>query len=339
MNKIIQEDLKFIIDSTIIDWNRFANKTILITGANGMLASYMIETLLKLNEEVLKDKPCIVLAMVRNRERAHERFKDYLGDTNLFFNYKDLNESLDFGNTIDFIIHSASIASPKYYNAIPVDVTLPNILGTKNTLDLAVLDTVESYLFFSAGEIYNHMDTLNVRSCYGESKRMGEVLCTSYHHQYNIPTKIARIFHTYGPGMSLEGGRVFEDFVKNVVNNEDIKLNSDGSAVRQFCYIADATIAFFKILLDGENGQAYDVADVFEKFSIKQLAEILVNLFPEKGLKCSFGEPDKNYLKSPTKEYSPDTTELASLGWCAVTSIEEGFRRTVESFKKENNCE
>jgi len=335
MNKIIQQDLEYILESPPIDWDRFANKTILITGANGMLASYMVETLLKLNEEILKDNPCTVVALVRNAEKANKRFIDYKDNLNLYFLVQDVGDEIQM-EKVDFIIHGASLASPKYYSKIPIEVTLPNILGTLQTLLLAREHEVESYLFFSAGEIYNYMDTLNVRSCYGESKRMGEVLCTAYNHQYNVPTKIARLFHTYGPGMNLDGGRVFEDFVKNVVENKDIELKSDGSAIRQFYYIADATIAFFKILLDGGSGQAYDVANTLQTISIKDLAETVVNLFPEKGLKYSYVKQDENYLESPTKVYTPDIINLLGLDWGPNITITEGFRRTIESFDTNN---
>jgi len=334
MNKIIQQDLQYIIESPIIDWKRFANKTILITGANGMLASYTVETLLYLNNEVLKDNPCTVIALVRNAEKASKKFGE--NRKGLVKICQDVSSPLYNIPKVNFIIHAASLASPKYYNESPVDVLLPNIIGTKNTLALAYQFNIEGYLFFSTGEIYNHMDTLNIRSCYGESKRMGEVLCTSYHHQYKVPTKIARIFHTYGPGMDLEGGRVFEDFVKNIINNENIELKSDGSAIRQFCYIADATIAFFKILLDGESGQAYDVANNSQKISVRDLAEVMVNLYPEKNLNYSFVPQDKAYLKSMTKEYIPDIYSINKLGWYPNITIEQGFKRTIESFETNN---
>lgn len=331
MNKIIEDDIKYIIDSSKIDWNRFADMTILITGANGMLASYIVETLMYLNKWILKDNPCSVVALVRNKNKASKRFSHIYNKPFFRIVSDDINSPLYIENKIDYILHTASFASPKYYNTSPVDVIIPNMLGTKNTLELAIDHNIKSYLFFSAGEIYNENDTLSVRSCYGESKRIGEMLCTSYHHQHNVPTKIARIFHTYGPGMNLNGGRVFEDFVKNVVDNKDIELKSDGSAIRQFCYIADATVAFFKILLDGENGQAYDVANTLQKVSIKELAKIVTNIYPEKMLKYSYIEKDKNYLQSNTKEYTPDISKLTDLGWTAGISIEEGFKRTIES--------
>jgi len=335
MNKIIQEDLEYITSSTIVDWKQFKNSTVLITGASGMLASYMVRTLLYLNENILKDNQCKVIALVRNENKARENFKDYENDNNLSFIIQDVCKSIYVDKQkINYVIHASSIASPKYYNEFPVDVILPNTLGTLNTLNLSIKHKVESYLFFSAGEIYNENNPLDIRSCYGESKRLGENLCVCSHHQYNVPIKIVRPFHTYGPGMDLEGGRVFEDFVNNIVHNKNIELKSDGSARRQFCYIADATIAFFKVLLDGKNGQAYDIANIDQTVSIKDLARMLLYTFPEKHLQFSYIKHDKDYLPSSTKEYIPNITNINNLGWNPVFTIREGFKRTIKSFYK-----
>jgi nucleoside-diphosphate-sugar epimerase len=260
---------------------------------------------------------------------------------------QDVANQININEKIDYIIHAASPASPKYYNIDPVGVIMPNVLGTKNTLELARKNNIEGYLYFSSGEVYGqlndgevinedkygYLDPTTVRACYGESKRMGENLCVSYGHQYNIPVKIVRPFHTYGPGMKLDDGRVFADFVKNIVNNEDIEMKSDGSATRAFCYLADATVGFFKILLEGKNNNAYTLANSNGVISIKDLATELVNMFPEKGLKAIFAEQNKDYLQSPIKGNSVDTSKLESLDWKATTTIKDGFKKTIRSYK------
>lgn len=342
---MIVEDFNQIKNSSI-DWNRFENKTILITGANGFLPAYMVETLLLLNNDILKYSPCKVIALVRNEKHTKERFSNYLSDENLKIIVQDVANEINLIEKIDYIVHAASPASPKYYNIDPVGVIMPNILGTKNTLELARKNNIEGYLYFSSGEVYGqlndgevvnedkygYLDPTSVRACYGESKRMGENLCVSYGHQYNIPIKIVRPFHTYGPGMKLDDGRVFADFVKNIVNNEDIEMKSDGSAIRAFCYLSDATVAFFKILLDGEKNNAYNMANAKAIISIKDLATILVNMFPEKKLKAVFSEQSKDYLQSPVKGNSVDTSKLEKLGWKPSVSIEEGFKKTIRSY-------
>lgn len=335
------------IKSSSIDWKRFESKTVLITGANGFLPAYILETLLLLNNDILKYSPCKVIALVRNEKHTKERFSNYLSDENLKIIVQDVANQININEKIDYIIHAASPASPKYYNIDPIGVIMPNILGTKNTLDLAIENKVEGYLYFSSGEVYGqlndgevinedkygYLDSTTVRACYGESKRMGENLCVSYGHQYNIPVKIVRPFHTYGPGMKLDDGRVFADFVKNIVNNEDIEMKSDGSATRAFCYLADATVGFFKILLEGKNNNAYNLANSNGVISIKDLATELVNMFPEKGLKAIFAEQNKDYLQSPVKGNSVDTSKLESLDWKATTTIRDGFKKTIRSYK------
>jgi nucleoside-diphosphate-sugar epimerase len=163
---------------------------------------------------------------------------------------------------------------------------------------------------------------------------MGENMCVSWFHQYNIPTKIVRPFHTYGPGLSLDDGRVYADFVADIVNNRDIIMKSDGSARRAFCYLTDAVQGFLTILLKGENGQAYNLGNPQGEISILELAVKLVDLFPEKGLKV-LRQPihdNPDYIPSQISRNCPDISKLLALGWQPQTSIEEGFKRTIGSF-------
>ncbi len=349
MNSIIRNDLKQIISSPIINWECFKESIVLITGANGILPSYLVYTLLYLNET--KNYNIKVIALVRDISKAETKFKDFLNDENLKFIVQDVCEEIFYSGNLDYIIHAASQASPKYYGIDPVGTINANIIGTINTLKLAKEKKVKSFLFFSSGEVYGnvssdkcpiketeygYIDPIKVRSCYGESKRMGENLSVSWHYQYGINVKIVRPFHTYGPGLNFDDGRVFADFCKNIVNNEDIVLRSDGSALRPFCYITDAVIAYFKVLLDGKVGEAYNIGNPYCEISILQLAEILISLYPEKklNLKKEILKDDMTTvkMKSPLSRSVPDISKVESLGWKPIISIEEGFSRTIESF-------
>ena len=346
-NKIILEDLKQIIE-TPNDWTRFSGKTVLITGANGFLPAYMVETLLFLcYKGITKDTK--VLALVRNIEKAKSRFKYYLNDKNLEFIVQDVCDPLIIDQKIDFIIHAASQASPKYYGNDPVGTLSANTLGTINLLKFARSNSIESFLYFSSSEIYGildetkipttendygYIDPTNVRSCYAESKRMGETICVSWLHQYGIPIKIIRPFHTYGPCMGLDDGRVYADFISDIVNNRNIIMKSDGSARRTFCYLSDATIAFFLVLLNGKNGEAFNVGNPKCEVSIIELAQRLVKLFPKKELKVVKSENQKlGYIKSVITRNCPDISKINRLGWMPQIDINEGFLRTILSYE------
>jgi len=347
-NTIIKEDLRTIFNSDI-DWSKFFNKTILISGANGFLPAYLVETLLYLNF-VNPSSNVKVVALVRSIDNAKIRFKAYSENPNLIFIVQDVSNPIQLSTKIDFIIHAASQASPKYYGIDPVGTLSANVLGTFNLLKLARENKVESFLFFSSGEVYGELDAsqipidentfgyvnpTNVRSCYAESKRMGENICVSYHHQFDVPIKIVRPFHTYGPGMKLDDGRVYADFVSDILKNQNICMHSDGAAVRAFCYLSDATIAFIKVLLEGKNGEAYNVGNPEEEYSVLKLANTLVDLYPKKKLQVikKVTNNSNNYLKSPLKSNSPNITKIRQLNWCPLVAVQEGFKRTIESYK------
>jgi nucleoside-diphosphate-sugar epimerase len=347
-NKIVQEDLTFIT-SVDLPWHEFEGKSILVTGANGSLPAYLIETILYLNRIKFKKKAKIY-ALARNREKTDKRFASYLDDDNLKFIIQDVCEEVSIPGALDFIIHAASQASPNYYAKDPTGTLLPNVLGTYRLLELARAKNVSCFLYFSSGAIYGSrennnltaendfgpLNPLSIEACYPESKRMGENMCIAWMHQYGVPIKIVRPFHTYGPGFELTDGRVFADFVKNIVFNEDIVLNSDGSAKRSFCYLADATVGFFTVILKGNAGEAYNVS-ASDEISVKELAEKLISFFPEKKLKVVYKKNEKQgYLKTKILKYSPDNSKLKKLGWYENYSIEAGFKRTIASLADNN---
>lgn len=173
-----------------------------------------------------------------------------------------------------------------------------------------------------------------VRSCYAESKRVGETMCVSWYQQYGLNTSVVRPFHTYGPGMALDDGRVFADFVSDVVASRDIVLKSDGLARRPFCYIADATLGFLTVLLKGGAAQAYNVANPSAEVSMIELANTLSGLFPERGVNVKFQVlgSAREYLKSPIKRQCPSINKILGLDWHPEIGIEAGFYRTVKSY-------
>lgn len=345
MNRVLEDDLKTIIAEDL-SWEKLKNKTVMITGASGMVGSYMLYVLLMLNDE--KHYGIKVDAVMRNVNKLPEEIRNR-EDVNVVV--ADVTKDIPDVGDIDYIIHAASPASPLIMQNRPVETIAANTIGTFKTLELAKEKNAEGYLFISSREIYGQpdegqeffyentygfVDQLNPRSCYSEGKKAAETMCVCFHEEYGLNTKIARLAHTYGPGMSIYDGRVQADFLKNVYHNEDIVLKSEGTAVRTYTYIADAIAGMYRILLDSED-IVYNIGNEAGKVSIRDLAEILVSIYPERGLKLVFDIPEGG-----TKGTAPYTLgilsseKLRKLGWNPKYSVKDGFKRTLEYLELEN---
>ncbi|MDC0063901.1 NAD-dependent epimerase/dehydratase family protein [Candidatus Nitrosopelagicus sp.] len=343
MNKIIEDDINSILDSSI-PWKRFQGKSILITGATGMIPSYMVFTLLTLNKILPKKSKIFVL--VKNKTKAKKLFKNYLSDSSLKIIHQDVVNKININTKINYIIHGASPADPTKYTDNPIDTLLPNIIGTKNLLDISNHENFNAFLFLSSGAVYGNLkqktirennfgslDPLDPRSCYAESKRMGENMCVSWFTEKNTPVKIARIFHTYGPTMNLDDGRIFASLVSDVIKNKNLSINSNGKTERPFCYIVDTVTAMFTILLKGKTGEAYNISNPSQTVSVNKLAKTIVDIFPEKKLKIIKRKSQKNkQTKNLITTQYPDICKIKRLGWNPKFSIKHGFSRTILSF-------
>ncbi|MCX5797207.1 MAG: NAD-dependent epimerase/dehydratase family protein [Elusimicrobia bacterium] len=338
---VVTEDLRGLAGLGL-PFRRLAGSTVLITGAGGFLPAYMAETLLFLNEA--RKLGVTVVGLVRNGAKARRRFAHYRGRRDLRLVVADAAGPLPARLAPDYIIHAASQASPRYYRRDPVGTLAPNILGTWRLLELARARKSAGFLYFSSSEVYGEVpaawgriredrwgpvDPLAVRSCYSESKRAGESLCAAWHRQYGVPFRVVRPFHTYGPGMPLHDGRVFSDFVGDIVRGRDIVLKGDGRVVRSFCYLADAAAAFFTVLLRGAEGEAYNVGHDRAALSVSDFARFLVRTFPERRLRVlrrPSGCPPPGGAPS---RICPDLSRLRGLGWRPRYTLKEGLRRTL----------
>jgi UDP-glucuronate decarboxylase len=344
--KLIGEDIRQVRDAQL-PWRRLSGTAVVVTGASGFIGSYVVRLLLSLHAAGKVEAPIKVIAVVRNLEKAKRRFAD-LDAVDLRFVLCDLSSPQGLKLDAQWFIHAASLASPKHFGSDPVGTLAPNVIGTWHLLEQARASKAEGFLFVSSSEVYGHsvgrtslgeddygsLDPTSVRSAYAESKRMGETLCIAWMHQFGVPVLIARPFHTYGPGVDLEDGRVFADFAADIVAGRDIRLNSDGKARRAFCYISDALDGLFRILLQGQPGRAYNVANPNGDLSVLELAELMVGLFPEKGLRVRQAPSPQaqGYLRSPHAQLHPSIERIAALGWRASVGPQAGFRRMVASY-------
>jgi len=330
-----------------LPWEKLSGCRVAVTGAGGFLGGYLVRTLLALHKLGKVAQPVEVVAMVRNLERAQAAFTNELAGGSLSLFEWDLNAiAVPALGAVHYVLHAASQASPRFYGTDPVGTLLPNTVGTAGLLEaLRASPDPRGFLFVSSSEVYGAVsskdslaesdygtvDPATVRACYAESKRMGETMCVAWQQQHGIPAYIVRPFHTYGPGLTANDGRVFADFSFNVVRGENIVMNSDGSARRAFCYASDAVAGFFSVLLQGTAGQAYNVANPAGELSVMELAELLVGLFPEKGLQVERRVPvdAKAYLQSTYNRLVPDVSRLEALGWKASVTPGQGFRRMI----------
>ena len=342
-NKIIQKDMKEIINSGI-DFSSFMNKTVLITGANGMLASYYMYVLMYLNDH--KKLNIKIYALVRNIKKL-EDLTNYSARNDIIPIQQDVCEKIELQDKIDYIIHMASSANPKTIVKDPVGIIKANIEGTFSVLELARKNNAK-VIFTSTREIYGKMPSeineireenmgsinpIELRSCYPESKRMAENIMVSYSYQYGIDYCISRIAHVYGPGMNIDGdGRIMSDLIEAVVKKKNIVLKSTGEAERAFCYITDAIKALYLITLDKNKNQVYNIANEMETITIKKLAYNLVDWYKDENIEVVFDIKDEKNKYVSFKRTKLNTDKLEALGWKPNIALKEGIDRTVKYF-------
>lgn len=347
MNTVLQEDLINILHEDL-PWEKLKDTRVLITGASGMLGGYMTRVLLKLNEQ--KDYHIKITALVRHPEKLPEDVRNKV-DVLCQSVTVPLNTDLKF----DYVIHTASPASPLIMRDDPVGTVAANTLGAFYTLEAAKNSHAKGYLFISSREIYGQpyenqavftedtygfVDPLNPRSCYPEGKKAAETMCMCFKQQYGLNVKIARLAHTFGPGMSIDDGRVQADFLRNVVRGENIVLKSEGKPIRTYTYVADAVCALFYILLKS-NDVVYNISSEDATVSIRQLAEALVDAYPQRGLKLVFDIPEdtKNTGCAPFTLGILNSDKLRSIGWKPLYTLREGLMRTVTYLETELSSE
>jgi len=328
-----------------LPWHHFAGKTILVTGAGGMLPSCAVHTLLALNDNA--GLGVHVTCLVRDAGRRRPTLDTVIGRDDVTIIEGDVCDPLavDDVDDVDLIIHGASPARPALHASAPVATLKANVLGSINLLELCVHHNA-GFALMSSSEVYGHspddttaiaeddygpLDPLDKRACYPEGKRAAESLAANYHGQYGVPVTIARFGHIYGPGLAADDGRVQADFAANVARHDNIVLLSDGLARRTYTYVADAVSGMFTAILLGSD-VAYNVADPSGNITIRQLAKTFVDARPELGLALEFSnQQDGTRLFSAAAHLGLDASKLLALGWQPQVSIAAGVDRTLQS--------
>lgn len=334
-----------ICNTTKIDlpWNLFQDKSIMLSGATGLIGSFLVDVILQKN--VTDELNCTVYALVRNETKAKERFGKFVDDPHLIFILYDAKYPINRGDleTIDYIFHLAANTHPMLYATDPIGTIATNIMGLQNLLDFAVEHHTKRFIFASSNEVYGenrgdvelftedycgYIDCNTLRAGYSESKRCGEALCQAYKAQKGLDICIARLTRTYGPTMRMSDTKAISQFIKKGVAGENIVLKSKGTQYYSYTYMADAVGGLLWILLAGENGQAYNIADINGDITLKDLASIIAEM---NGKKVVFEIPDAIEAAgySTATKARLDGRKLLSLGWKPQYDIKKGVERTI----------
>lgn len=311
-----------------------AGKTILVTGATGMIGSTIVRTILG------DDSDSRVLALVRNEAKARAMFADLSGER-LTFVVSDITDPLSISEPVDYIVHGASQTASKAFVCDPVGIIKTAVDGTRNVLEMAREKRVKALVYLSTMEVYGtpqtddkiteahgtSLDTMTVRSSYAESKRMCEVLCAAYHAQYGVPARVLRLCQTFGPGVNYDDNRVFAEFVRCAVEGRDIVLHTTGETRRNYLYTEDAVGAILTVLLHGQDGEAYNAANEAIYCSIREMAEMVAEICTNGRIKVRIETEDEGvHGYAPVLRMNLDTGKLRQLGWLPTTDLSEMLR-------------
>ncbi len=350
-NEMIKKDLELICSHKLIPWEKLRNRTVLITGATGLIGSLCVKALAWYS--ILNKFPIRILILIRSREKADKLFREYItAGAAIQYLMGDVTKRITCPEPIDYVIHGASVTSSKMFREKPAETALTILDGTKNVLKLADEKKVKSFVFLSTMEIYgipcddeiieensyHYLDHLNVRNSYPEAKKMAENLCVSYAKEYGIPVRIARLTQTFGPGADYHDGRVFAEFARCAIEHKNIILHTKGETKRSYLYTADAVYAILLILLNGENCNAYNAANESTYCSILEMADLVADKCssPAIEVRVEVENPDQ-YGYAPTLRMNLSTRKLRALGWEPSVGLLEMFERMIADFKEQKH--
>jgi UDP-glucuronate decarboxylase len=339
-NEIVEQDLAYITGALKEEFAKLQGEKLLIVGGAGFLGYYLVQSALKAGVDVtvydnfMRGIPDWLLGLESNAR--------------LTVTKHDITQPMPADADFTYLIHAGSIASPTFYRNYPIETMDANVNGLRNLLEYGKVNPVKGFLFYSSSEIYGDPDPAFIptpedyrgyvsctgpRACYDEAKRYGETLCVNFARVHGLPVTVARPFNNYGPGLKITDRRVIPDFVRDVMAGRDIVMLSDGSPMRTFCYVADAVIGYYKVLVNGKPGEAYNVGVETPEISMADLAERIAqlgrDLFGYTGKVVRQDSADAEYLIDNPNRRCPIITKAREIGYDPQVGIEEGLRRSM----------
>lgn len=346
-NPLYQEDVRNVADLEL-PWEKLQDSSVLISGASGLLGSFLLDVLMHKN--VQNELNCSIYALGRHVNKLKERFGEWFASSFFHFVKYDINDPFESDQIakIGYVLHLASNTHPVAYATDPIGTITTNIIGLKNMLDFAVAHHAKRFAFASSNEIYGenrgdvekfdesycgYIDCNTLRAGYPESKRCGEALCQAYMRQKGLDIVIPRFTRSYGPTMLLTDTKAISQFIRKAIAGEDIVLKSAGTQYYSYTYMADAISGLLTILLKGKSGEAYNIADEASDIRLKDLAALIAGIGQKKVV---FEIPDAvesaGYSKATKARL--ESSKLQKLGWKARYDINNGMKKTIEVLKK-----
>ncbi len=344
INPVVEADIKELIQRKKY-FEPFIGSSMLITGATGLLGSLMVKA--------MSHYAGTVYACCRSKAKFESVFEGYKAEkiNPVFSDITDLDIS-QF--PVDYIIHAASPTDSKSFVEKPVDTITLAVEGTNHLLSQSIKKALKGFIYLSSLEVYGsfpncdsiknvtesdygYLEPVAVRSSYSEGKRLVETLCKSYHSQFGVPIKIARLCQTFGAGVRYNDNRVFAQFARSVIEDQDIVLKTKGETVRNYCYTTDAIAGILTILAHGKVGEPCNIANKNTTISIAEMANLFCKLYPESKSKVTFNlaEDAGKLGYNPVVKLKLDSTVLENMGWSAEIGLEDMIRHLVEGMRVE----
>lgn len=335
-------ELLELIAKSEINWEKLNNKTFMITGATGLIGSFLIDVLMWKNKN--QNFNFYIKALGRNPKKANDRFYDYINDKHFKFYKINLEDLSDFKESADYIFHFASSTHPLQYSKYPIETITANVIGTYNLLKLAKEVNCERFIFASSVEIYGenkndidffdelycgYINSNTLRAGYPESKRLAESLCQAFIAQSHMDIVIPRLARTFGPTMLMDDSKALSQFLKNGVNHKDIVLKSEGNQFYSYTFVADAVLGILYCLLYGTCGEAYNIANPEANITLKELAKTISHICKTNVVFELPNEVEKKGFSTATKAVMSND-KIYSLGFEAKFDLESSVKLTIK---------